>query len=176
MFNHPLIDNKNELRENVRRFDMDIRALIGKNTKEAKALANGCSHAVEWVAIPDGLGSWLVAFSKYVGYNGITPLIYDQYRKTNMTGTDTKRRVEKLGGIAYGVGRDAGLSSNHPAVDKVHEMCALMGKSAKLTAKVRVFADEARPATMDVLVAAIRAADLTSDDLDLLFAEVRRAV
>ena len=170
-----LVDTQRQLRANVSKFTKEIATLAGRTTKEGTALANGCSHAVEWVAFPDGSGGYEAAFSKYVGYDGVTPLLYDQYRKSDMTGTDTKRRVEKFGGTVYPVGRDAGAPSHHAAVLKVREICALMGKTPKLTSKVRVFNDADRPATMDVLVAAIRAAELTADELTGLFDEVRIA-
>ena len=170
-----LVETKSELRSNVSAFTSALATLAGQKTKESRAIANGCSHAVEWVAFQDHHGEWQVAYCKYVGYRGITPELYDQLRKTHMTGTDTKRRVEKFGGTLYGVGRDAGLSSRHPAVEKVREVCALMGKTPKLTAKVRVFTTDERPATMDVLVAAVRAANLNDDELDALFADVRKA-
>lgn len=170
-----LVETKAELRNNVLAFDADARALAGKKSEAAKALANGCSHAVEWVAFKDTPGSYMVAFSKYAGYNGLTPLVYDQLRQTHLTGTDTKRRVEKLGGTYYPVGADAGPTSKHPAVEAVKAVCKMLGKTPKRTAKVRVFTADDRPVAMDILVAAIRAADLKDQDLDALFAEVRAA-
>lgn len=170
-----LVDTKAELRNNVLAFNADANALAGKKSGAAKALANGCSHAVEWVAFEDKPGSYLVAFSKYAGYNGLTPLIYDALRQTHLTGTDTKRRVEKFGGNCYPVGADAGPRSNHPAVESVKAVCKMLGKTPKRTAKVRVFAGDGRPAAMNILVAAILAADLNSQELAELFAEVRAA-
>jgi hypothetical protein len=170
-----LVETKAELRNNVLAFDADASALAGKKSAAAKALANGCSHAVEWVAFEDKPGSYLVAFSKYAGYNGLTPLLYDELRQTHLTGTDTKRRVEKLGGTYYPVGADAGPTSNHPAVESVKAVCKKLGKTPKRTAKVRVFTGDSRPAAMNILVAAIRAAGLNSQELGELFAEVRAA-
>jgi hypothetical protein len=170
-----LVETKAELHNNVLAFNADANALAGKKSEAAKALANGCSHAVEWVAFEDKPGSYLVAFSKYAGYNGLTPLVYDELRQTHLTGTDTKRRVEKLGGTYYPVGADAGPTSHHPAVESVKAVCKMLGKTPKRTAKVRVFTDDGRPAAMNILVAAIRAADLNSLELAELFAEVRAA-
>lgn len=170
-----LVETKAELRNNVLAFNADARALVGKKSGAAEALANGCSHAVEWVAFEDKPGSYMVAFSKYAGYNGLTPLVYDQLRKAHLTGTDTKRRVEKLGGTYYPVGADAGPTAKHPAVEAVRAICKMLGKTPKRTAKVRVFTTDDRPAAMNILVAAIRAADLKDQDLDALFAEVRAA-
>jgi hypothetical protein len=170
-----LVETKAELRNNVLAFNADASALAGKKSEAAKALANGCSHAVEWVAFEDKPGSYLVAFSKYAGYNGLTPLVYDELRQTHLTGTDTKRRVEKLGGTYYPVGTEAGPTSNHPAVESVKAVCKLLGKTPKRTSKVRVFTSDGRPAAMSILVAAIRAADLSSQELAELFAEVRAA-
>ncbi|MDB5679034.1 hypothetical protein [Sphingomonas bacterium] len=175
MFNSTLVQTKQELHDNTIGFAAEIANLAGKKTNEHDAVANGCSHAVEWVAFPDGRGGWVVAFSKYVGYRDVTPRIYDQFRKTHMTGTDTKRRVEKFGGTQYGVGRRAGLNDKHPAVTEVRTVCATMGKTPKQTAKVRVFALEERPAAMDILVAAIRAAALNDAELDTMIAEVKKA-
>lgn len=168
-----LVETTAELRNNVLAFDADARAVAGKKSDAAKALANGCSHAVEWVAFEDNPGRYVVAFSKYAGYNGLTPLVYDQLRQTHLTGTDTKRRVEKLGGTYYPVGADAGLTSTHPAVEAVKAICKMLGKTPKCTAKVRVFTGDDRPAVIDILVAAIRAANLRDQELDALFAEVR---
>lgn len=168
-----LIDTRDELRANTLQFAKDVPELAAKRSSTSEAIGNGCSHAVEWVAFQDDTGDWKVAFSKFAGYNGLTFKTYDQLRQTNLTGTDTKRRVEKLGGTYYGVGSDAGLASNHPAVDAVKAMCSQFGKTPKRTAKVRVFSAESRPAAMDVLVAAIRAADLKDDELKRLFMEVR---
>jgi len=168
-----LIETRDELRANVLKFAKDTPALAAKASATAGAIANGCSHAVEWVAFLDDGGDWKVAFSKYAGYNGLTFDAYDRLRRTHLTGTDTKRRVEKLGGLYYGVGADAGLPSNHPAVGSVKAMCALFGKTPKRTAKVRVFTNDERPATMDVLVAAIRAADFNAEELKRLFSEVQ---
>lgn len=170
-----LVETKVQLRNNVLAFNADAKALAGKKSAAAKALANGCSHAVEWVAFEEKPGSYVVAFSKYAGYNGLTPLVYDQLRQTHLTGTDTKRRVEKLGGTYYPVGADAGPMSKHPAVEAVKAVCAMFGKTPKRTAKVRVFTAEDRPVALDILVAAIRAANLKDPDLDALFAEVRAA-
>lgn len=170
-----LIETRDELRANVFKFAKDTPALAVKASATAKAIANGCSHAVEWVAFLDDGGDWKVAFSKYAGYDGLTFDVYDQLRKTYLTGTDTKRRVEKLGGLYYGVGAHARHPSNHPAVGAVKAMCAMFGKTPKRTAKVRVFTKEERPATMDVLVAAIRAADLKGEELKRLFSEVQAA-
>ena len=170
-----LIDTRDELRDNTLRFAKDAPALAAKQSATSDAIGNGCSHAVEWVAFQDDAGDWKVAFCKFAGYNGLTFKSYDQLRQTNLTGTDTKRRVEKLGGTYYGVGADAGVPSNHPAVGAVKAMCSLFGKAPKRTAKVRVFPVEARPVAMDVLVAAIRAAKLSDVELTRLFAEVRAA-
>lgn len=170
-----LVDTKAELRNNVLAFDSDAKALAGKKSKAAKALANGCSHAVEWVGFEGKPGSYMVAFCKYAGYNGLSPLVYDRLRQTHLTGTDTKRRVEKLGGTCYPVGADAGPTSKHPAVEAVKTVCKMLGKTPKRTAKIRVFSADERPAAMDILVAAIRAAELNAQDLDALFAEVRAA-
>lgn len=170
-----LIDTRDELRANALKFAKEAPALAGKGGATAEAIGNGCSHAVEWVAFQDDAGGWKVAFSKYAGYNGLTFQSYDKLRQTHLTGTDTKRRVEKLGGTYYGVGADAGVPSNHPAVAAVVAMCSLFGKAPKRTAKVRVFPVEARPAAMDVLVAAIRAANLNDAELTRLVAEVRAA-
>src|SRR4051812_20879625 len=109
-----LVDTRAELRANVIDFAQNTPALAAKGSATADAIANGCSHAVEWVAFEDG-GEWKVAFSKYAGYKGLTFDKYDQLRQTHLTGTDTKRRVEKFGGAYYGVGADAGHSANHPA-------------------------------------------------------------
>jgi len=170
-----LVETKVELRNNVLAFNADAKALASKKSDTARALANGCSHAVEWVAFEDKPGSYMVAFSKYAGYNGLTPLVYDQLRQTHLTGTDTKRRVEKLGGIYYPVGGDAGPASKHPAVEAVRAVCQMLGKTPKRTAKVRVFNGDDRPAAINILVAAIRAAELKDQELDALFAEVRAA-
>jgi hypothetical protein len=169
-----LVETKAELRHNVLAFNADANGLAGKKSDAAKALANGCSHAVEWVAFEDKSG-YLVAFSKYAGYNGLTPLVYDELRQTHLTGTDTKRRVEKLGGTYYPVGADAGPTSDHPAVESVKAVCKLFGKTPKRTAKVRVFTSDNRPAAMNILVAAIRAAGLNSQELAELFVEVQAA-
>lgn len=171
MFASQLVESKHELRGNVAAFSQIAANPAALQLAERAALANGCSHAVEWAAFPDGKGGWNVAFSKYVGYRGVTPFIYNKYRKTNMTGTDTKRRVEKLGGVSYPIGS----GTKHPAVAAVRGVCSAFGKAPKATAKVRVFADEERPATMDVLTAAIGAAALSDDELDVLFAEVKQA-
>lgn len=171
-----LVETKNELRNNVLAFDADVRASAGKTSEAAKALANGCSHAVEWVAFEEKPGSYLVAFSKYAGYSGLTPVLYDRLRQTHLTGTETKRRVEKLGGTYYPIGADAGRASNHPAVEAVKAVCTMLGKTPKRTAKVRVFTVEERPVALDILVAAIRAANLNEQDLKALFAEVRAVV
>lgn len=170
-----LIDTREELRDNTLRFANGAPALAAKPSSTSEAIGNGCSHAVEWVAFQDGAGIWKVAFCKFAGYNGLTFKTYDQLRQTDLTGTDTKRRVEKLGGTYYGVGAYAGVASNHPAVSAVKAMCSLFGKAPKRTAKVRVFPDEARPASMDVLIAAIRAANLNDGELNRLFAEVKAA-
>jgi hypothetical protein len=170
-----LVETKAELRNNVLAFNADANGLAGKKSDAAKALANGCSHAVEWVAFEDKSGGYLVAFSKYAGYNDLTPLIYDELRQTHLTGTDTKRRVEKLGGTYYPVGADAGPTSDHPAVESVKAVCKLFGKTPKRTAKVRVFSNDGRPAAMNILVAAIRAAELNAQELAELFVEVRAA-
>ncbi len=170
-----LVDTKAELRKNVLAFGAAAKALAGKKSDAAKALANGCSHAVEWVGFEDAPGAYNVAFAKYAGYNGLTPLVYDHLRQTDLTGTDAKRRVEKLGGTYYPVGADAGPASNHPAVEAVKAVCKMLGKTPKRTAKVRVFTADERPAAMDILVAAIRAANLKDPDLAALFAEVRAA-
>ncbi len=170
-----LIDTRDDLRANALRFANDVPALAAKQSATSEAIGNGCSHAVEWVAFQDDAGDWKVAFCKFAGYNGLTFKVYDQLRRTDLTGTDTKRRVEKLGGTYYGVGGDAGVPSNHPAVGAVKAMCSLFGKSPKRTAKVRVFPAEERPAAMDVLVAAIRAANLRDDELKRLFSEVKAA-
>ncbi|HZF43696.1 MAG TPA: hypothetical protein VEZ48_09840 [Sphingomonadaceae bacterium] len=168
-----LVGTKAELRKNVLAFDAETKALAGQANVAASALANGCSHAVEWVAFEVKPGSYVAAFSKYAGYNGLTPLVYDQLRQTDLTGTDTKRRVEKLGGAYEPVGADAGPASKHPAVNAVKAVCTLLGKSPKRTAKVRVFASDDRSVATEVLVAAIRAAHLKAAELDALFAEVR---
>lgn len=168
-----LVETTAELRRNVLAFNAEATSLVGKTSDSANALANGCSHAVEWVAFMDKPGSYMVAFSKYAGYNGLTPIVYDQLRQTHLTGTDTKRRVEKLGGTSHPVGADAGPTSNHPAVDAVKAVCKMLGKTPKRTAKVRVFATDDRPTAMNILVAAIRAADLKDKEIDALFAEVR---
>lgn len=170
-----LIDTRDELRENTLLFAKGAGALAAKKSAISDAIGNGCSHAVEWVAFQDDAGDWKVAFCKFAGYNGLTFKSYDQLRQTNLTGTDAKRRVEKLGGIYYGVGADAGIPSNHPAVSAVKAMCSLFGKVPKRTARVRVFPVEARPAAMDVLAAAIRAAKLSDDELARLFTEVKAA-
>lgn len=169
-----LVDTKAELRTNTVAFAQTAPALAASGGTVSDAIGNGCSHAVEWVAFKEG-DQWLVAFCKYVGYNNLTFPLYDQLRQTHLTGTDTKRRVEKFGGTYYGVGRDAGISSNHPAVEAVKQVCALFGKTPKRTAKVRVYEQDSRPATMDVVLAAIRAADFTKDEIKTLFDEVRRA-
>lgn len=169
-----LIETRHELRTNVLKFAKDAPALAAKASATSDAIANGCSHAVEWVAFLDA-GVWKVAFSKYVGYNGLTFDEYNRLRQKHLTGTDTKRRVEKLGGLYYGVGTDAGHQSHHPAVAAVKAMCAMFGKTPKRTAKVRVFASDERPVTMDVLVAAVRAAELTGEELKQLISEVQAA-
>lgn len=170
-----LVESTNELRQNVLEFHNGIATLFGQTSKEASAIANGCSHAVEWVAFQKDDGTWAVAFCKYAGYIGLTFIIYDKLRKVALTGTDTKRRVQKLGGIDHNVGIQAGTKSTHPAVAEVESVCAKFGKTPKITAKVRVFVGDKRPDTFDVLVAAIRAAKLKDADLDKLFAEVRGA-
>ena len=170
-----LVNNRMELRRNVLLFAQSLPALATQRSTDASAIANGCSHAVEWVAFEDDAGTWQVAFCKYAGYNGLDFKAYDQLRQSDLTGTDTKRRVEKLGGIYYGVGADAGIAGNHPAVAAVEAACALFGKTPKRTAKVRVFPVEKRPVAMDILTAAIRAANLTNAELDSLFTEVRAA-
>lgn len=175
MITPKLIETRNELRANVLKFAKDTPGLAAKASAAADAIANGCSHAVEWVAFLDNGGDWRVAFSKYAGYNGLTFAEYDRLRQTHLTGTDTKRRVEKLGGLYYGVGADAGHPSNHPAVGAVKATCAMFGKTPKRTAKVRVFTIDERPAPMDVLVAAIRAANLNGEELKRLFSEVQAA-
>ena len=170
-----LVETKAALRRNVIAFNADVRSVMGKNSAAAKALANGCSHAVEWVAFEEKPGSYLVAFSKYAGYNDLTPTVYDKLRQSHLTGTDTKRRVEKLGGTYYPVGADAGQESSHPAVEAVKAICTMHGKTPKRTAKVRVFTIEERPVALRILIAAIRAANLTEQDVDALFAEVSGA-
>lgn len=173
--NPTLVETRDELRANVLQFAKDAQAIAGRSSASASAIANGCSHAVEWVAFEDDTGTWTVAFCKYAGYNKLTFKEYDRLRRDLLTGTDTKRRVEKLGGVYYGVGVSARLPNNHPAVAAVKAMCALFGKTPKQTAKVRVFTSEERPAAMDILVAAIRAADLSAEELKRLFEEVRRS-
>jgi len=170
-----LVQSKAELLANVADFAAGIPSLAGKASATSEAIANGCSHAVEWVAFPDSAGGWYAAFSKYAGYNGLTFDLYDNLRQTHLTGTDTKRRVEKLGGTYFGVGTDAGLPDNHPAVAAVKAVCAMFGKTPKRTAKVRVFERDQRPVAMDILAAAIRAANLNDEDLQALFSEVRAA-
>ena len=172
---HKLVETRDELRANVLEFSKGAAALAASGSSVADAIGTGCSHAVEWVAFQDDAGGWQAAFCKRVGYLGLTDASYDRYRKTHLTGTDTKRRVEKLGGTYYGVGADAGLPGKHPAVDAVKSMCAVFGKAPKRTAKVRVFTADERPATMDVLVAAIRAAGLSEAELKRLFVEVKEA-
>lgn len=170
-----LVETKIELRDNVLAFAAGLPALVKQASPTSDAIANGCSHAVEWVAFEGDDGTWKVAFCKYAGYNGLTFPLYDKLRQTHLTGTDTKRRVEKLGGTYYGVGADAGVPSNHPAVDAIKAVCAAFGKTPKRTAKVRVFSRDQRSAAMNILSAAIRAADLNAGELDELFAEVRAA-
>lgn len=170
-----LVNTKQELKYNTHSFADQIPILATQNSAERDAIANGCSHAVEWVGFENDDGGWDTAFCKFAGYNGLTFTSYDKLRQTNLTGTDTKRRVEKLGGTYYGVGADAGIPSNHPAVDAVKAVCAMFGKSPKRTAKVRVFTRDERSAAMNILAAAIRAADLKPAELEALFAEVRAA-
>ncbi|MEA3036988.1 MAG: hypothetical protein QOH04_2765 [Sphingomonadales bacterium] len=170
-----LVETKAELRSNVAAFAAGLPSILGKASAAAMAIANGCSHAVEWVAFPDGKGGWQVAFCKYVGYNGMTFDLYDKLRQTDLTGTDTKRRVEKLGGTYFGVGADARLPSTHPAVDAVKTLCAKLDKTPKRTAKVRVFESDERLVAFDILAAAIRAAKLNLKELEALFTEVRLA-
>lgn len=170
-----LIDTQDELRANTLTFATGAPALAAKASSASQAIANGCSHAVEWVAFPDEIGEWKVAFSKYAGYSGLTFDRYAALYRTHLTGTDTKRRVEKLGGTYFGVGADANVPSNHPAVDAVKAMCSLFGKTPKRTAKVRVFPAAVRPAAMDILVAAIRAANLSAEEVKRLFVEVQGA-
>jgi|SRR5579863_5502090 len=170
-----LVQTKKDLRDNTFTFAAGVPALVKQVSPVTDAIANGCSHAVEWVAFQDDAGEWKVGFCKYVGYNGLTYALYDKLRQSDLTGTDTKRRVEKLGGTYYGVGADAGIPSNHPAVDAVKAVCALFGKTPKRTAKVRVFTRAQRSAAMNILSAAIRAADLKAEELEELFSEVRAA-
>lgn len=170
-----LVENRDELRTNVIKFADTIAALAKQSSADCAAIANGCSHAVEWVAFQDDAGEWKAAFCKFAGYEGLTFQSYNKLRQTHLTGTDTKRRVEKLGGAYFGVGADSGHSTEHPAVDAVEAVCKMFGKTPKRTAKVRVYPTEGRPASMDVLVAAIRAAKLKDSELNRLFAEVRAA-
>lgn len=170
-----LIETKEELRQNTIRFANDTAALATKKSAASEAIGNGCSHAVEWVGFQDNAGVWKVAFCKFAGYKDLTFNTYDQLRQTELTGTDTKRRVEKLGGTYYGVGSDSGLNATHPAVDAVRAICSQFGKVPKRTAKVRVFVADSRPASMDVLVAAIRAAKFTDGELQQLLEEVKGA-
>lgn len=169
-----LVETKSELRANTLAFAAAAPNLASSGGPTADAIANGCSHAVEWVAFEEA-GDWKVAFCKFAGYNGLNFPLYDKLRQTHLTGTDTKRRVEKFGGTYYGVGRDAGVSSNHPAVAAVEKMCAAFGKTPKRTAKVRVYPSDGRPATMDVVLAAIRAAEFSQSELDDLVNELRAA-
>lgn len=170
-----LIDTRSDLQANVVKFAQQITALASKSSSASQAIGNGCSHAVEWVAFSNEEAGWYTAFSKYAGYNGLTFQLYDQLRQTQLSGTETKRRIEKLGGVVYGVGADAGIPGNHPAVDAVKSMCALFGKAPKRTARVRVFPAEQRPIALTILNAAIRAANLTKDELETLFLEMREA-
>lgn len=172
MISPSLIETREELRQNTFQFADNAAALVAKKNSVTDAIGNGCSHAVEWVAFQNDAGEWKVGFCKFVGYKKLSFKSYDQFRVKYLSGTDAKRRVEKFGGTYYGVGPDAGVPANHPAVDAVKALCGRFGKLPKSTAKVRVFPIEIRPAVMDVLLAAIRAANLNHEEIKNLFNEI----
>ncbi|MEH3101783.1 hypothetical protein [Sphingomonas adhaesiva] len=168
-----LINTKAELRVHTLRFAREVPALSRAGTVLSSVIANGCSHAVEWVAFKDKDGVWKVAFCKFAAYKDMNFEDYDRFRKTDMSGTEAKRRVEKLGGTYYSVSGASAASSDHPAVMAVQDTCALFGKAPKATAKVRVFVDDDRDIAKTILAAAISAANLSHQELDELIEDVK---
>lgn len=93
-----------------------------------------------WVALLGDDDKFIVAPSKFAGHKSLDLASYKKHRSEpegspeRLNGTEAERRISNLGGRDFEIGK-----SDHPATQAVREFCNRLGKSAKSTARVRVF-------------------------------------
>lgn len=185
MARFPYVETNADLAASVHSYDLDM------TTPPSDAAYNDAvsilGYTNLWIAIRDDNG-YLVAPSKFAGHKHINLVDYMHYRalaeghSERLDGNETDRRIGALGGF------EVLVQDRHSAAKAVRDFCNIHGKTAKKTARVRVFDNisiydvedviderEGDPQVMEILLAAIRAAHLPAKALNDLFQRARAA-
>ncbi len=177
-----LISTLSELYASTAHFDRIIReGYEDLSPTDKKVVQNAFSHTRSFIAFhrPDGEG-YLIGFSKFVGHQMKGVAEYNAVRK-NISGSDSERAINALGlatDYALGSANDARRAPTELA-QAVRDFVALADKTPNSLSWIRLMPlpEEmesehfVRTKSYDVLLAAIRAAQLTKVEREHLFAE-----
>ena len=191
------ITSLEELYRNTVWFDTYMREQFDDLSEHMQGmLSRSLASAKSFIVFPrpDGTG-YYVGFSKIVAYNIDSIPQYDRWR-IEMSGTNSERAVDTLnlsddfdifrvvhsGGSTIGVStrseREQGFEEGSPR-DAVARLLARAGKTPNSISRIRLMPlsesakqdDFPKSPAYDVLLAALKAADLTAAERKRLFAE-----
>ena len=177
-----LINTLSELYTSTAHFDRLVRQNYDDLTpKQQKVVQNAFSHTRSFIAFPCPTGDGhIIGFSKFVGHQMASIADYDAVRK-NISGSDSERVIGALG-----VATDYALGSANKArrappelAQDVRDFVAIANKTPNSLSWIRLMPlpeevegkQFVRSKTYEVLLAALKAAHLTSVEREHLFVE-----
>ena len=124
-----LITSLDQLIENIRRY-----------AASAEELAELMAYSRAWYALRSEEG-WLLAPSKFIGYEGMDPETYRRERSTQLDGRATEKVLERWSGL---------IEQGHPQYDELHAALAALfahhGKTPNTLARISIVYSDRAPA------------------------------
>jgi len=116
-----LITSSDQLIQNIRKY-----------TASAEELAELMAYSRAWYALRSG-ENWLLAPSKFIGYEGMDAEIYRRERSTQLDGRATEKVLERWSDL---------IEQGHPQYDELHAALATLfahqGKTPNTLARISI--------------------------------------